>query len=273
MGIHTPYRIKSIGGLGDVEAENQTQKAPYQDGSTYIGSVLEERIIPIELKIVGTSFDDMSSKRQVLSRIFNPKCGEGELTLGIGSRSLIANVVSDFIPKFSGTTEGFGENFQRCLLQVTAHQPYWTEKLKVSKALKAYQGNFSVPFSFPMEFGISGEKTILSNTGHVDTPVTIEIQGPVVNPQVRNLTTGQVFRINKSVSSNEVIHIDTTPMAKRVEVIRDGLTIMSVMGWVDYAVSDFWQLVPGDNEIEYTADAGDQGAIVAVSWHNRYAGM
>jgi hypothetical protein len=273
MGINTPYRIKSIGGLGDVEAENQTQKAPYQDGSTYIGSVLEERIIPIELKITGTSFTDISNKRQVLSRIFNPKGGEGELMLELGARNLTVNVVSDFIPKFSGTTDGFGESFQRCVLQVTAHQPYWTEQLKVSQALKAFQGTFTFPFSFPIEFGISGEKTLLTNAGHVETPVTIEIQGPVVNPQVKNLTTGQVFRINRAVSNNEIIHICTNPGAKRLEVIRDGATIMNAMGWVDYTVTDFWQLVPGDNEIEYTAVAGDQDAIVAVSWHNRYTAI
>jgi hypothetical protein len=273
MGVGTPYRIKSIGGLGGVEAENQTQKAPYQDGSTYIGSVLEERIIPIELKIIGISFNDISNKRQVLSRILNPKSGEGELTLEIGAKSLTVNAVSDFIPKFSGTTDGFGESFQRCLLQVTAHQPYWTEQLKVSHSLKAFQGTFKFPFSFPIEFGISGEKTLLTNAGHIETPVTIEIQGPVVNPQVKNLTTGQVFRINRAVSSNEVIHIDTNPGEKRVEVIRDGRIIMSAMGWVDYTVTDFWQLAPGGNEIEYTADAGDQDAIVAVSWHNRFTAI
>ena len=47
-----PYFLRSVDGLGDVEVENQTQKAPYQDGSTPIDRMIQEREIAITLIII-----------------------------------------------------------------------------------------------------------------------------------------------------------------------------------------------------------------------------
>src|SRR5690606_29532291 len=65
-----PYVLTKIEGLGDLDADIQTQKAPYQDGETHIDTLFEPRYINMEISIVGENVDDL---RRQLSKIMNPK--------------------------------------------------------------------------------------------------------------------------------------------------------------------------------------------------------
>jgi hypothetical protein len=267
---YSPIVITKIHGIGEVQADTQLVSSPFLDGAIHIDSLLEPRPIAVEGAINILDPIKINEHRSLIQRVCNPKLGVGKIIYENESGIKEISAIPDGSPIFPDKER---EPYQRFLINYICPDPYWRDPERVSRALKAYNGKFSIPTTFPIELGVSGDSTILQNAGHVSTPVTIEIQGPVVNPQVKNLTTGQVFRINKSISVNEVIHIDTTSKEKRVEVIRNGVSLINAMGWVDYAVTDFWQLVPGDNEIEYTADAGEHDATVAVSWHNRYTGI
>lgn len=74
-----PFRLIKVEGLGDVGADIQTQRAPYQDGSTFIDTRLNERPISIELKIVGKNEREIEQYRSFLGAIFNPRLGLGTL--------------------------------------------------------------------------------------------------------------------------------------------------------------------------------------------------
>src|SRR5690625_1401034 len=65
-----PFILENVEGLGDIEADIQTQKAPYQDGETHIDTVLEPRYIDLEISVVGSNVDEL---RRYLSRVMNPK--------------------------------------------------------------------------------------------------------------------------------------------------------------------------------------------------------
>jgi hypothetical protein len=267
---YSPFLISKINGISEAPSQIQTSNAPFQDGSTYVDSVLEPRPIAIEGAFTSLDKNEVNQQRLLMQRIFNPKLGEGILQYENESGIKEIKAVADGTPIFPDKER---DPFQRFLINVLCPNPYWRDPQRVSRALQAYKGGFSFPFSFPVSFGTTNDYTILTNDGHVPTPVTIDIQGPVVNPKITNHTTGELIQINQSISTNEILHIDTNPKAKRVELIRDGLPIKNVMGWVEYAISDFWMLEPGENSIGYVADAGDNDAIVAVAWHNLYAGI
>src|SRR5699024_8603476 len=65
-----PFVLSKIEGLGDVDADVQTQKSPYQDGISYIDTILEPRFIEMEISVVGPNIED---KRRHLARVMNPK--------------------------------------------------------------------------------------------------------------------------------------------------------------------------------------------------------
>lgn len=266
------YRIVSIGGLGGVDAENQFQKAPYRDGSRYIDSIMTERVIPIELKIFADNEVEMSQRRRFISRVFNPKQGLGVFQVIIGDETFTIEAVSDFTPQFPGGAENMTSFRQVCSIQLTAPRPNWVGPTQYSRALRSFIGKFKLPFSFPVEFGIEGDSTVIENTGDTYTPITIDIQGPVSGPQIINVTTGEKIKVERTLSAEEVMHIETDPNAIRVEVYKEGIPVQKAIGSLS-SDSEFIQLPPGKSEFRYIADSGVTDAIVSISWQNQYIGI
>jgi Phage tail protein len=263
-----PLLITSLTGIGEVDVDLQSQKSPYQDGDTHIDTVFQPRYIDLEGAIIETDLKEIKKYRKNILRVCNPKLGLGKITLELDGDIKEIYGVPDGSPVFP---ERGQEPIQNFVITWKCPDPYWRDPLEISRALRAYQGRFTLPTTFPIEFGVEGDTTILINDGDTPAPITIDIQGPVTNPQVINKTTGQFIRVNLSLSENEVLHIDTG-RPRRVEIYRDGRTIENAMGYIDH-YSDFWELSVGPNEVQYIADAGNANAIVAVAWQNRYVGI
>ncbi|WP_117168877.1 phage tail family protein [Paraliobacillus sediminis] len=270
FGYSPPFILSSFEGLGGVEADVQRQKSPYQDGSTHADTLLDDRAIPLTFSILANSKSELNDYRRMLSAVCNPKL-RGELQYRDGDIRRIIDVELETSPFFpSGDSRGSG--FQDGTIDLIALYPYWRDPQEVSRALRAYTGKFHFPFSFPVSFGISGDATIITNDGDIEAPVTIDIQGPITNPRITNKTTGQFIKINRSLSSDEILHIDTSDNNKRVEIYRDGYPIQKAIGFLD-SDSDFWKLDEGENEIEHVADSGTRNAIVSIAWHNYFVGI
>jgi len=265
----SPFLITSLTGISEVNANVQGQQAPYQDGDTYIDTILQPRFPILEGAITDTNLIMIKQRRKDILKVCNPKLGLGKLTLELDGDTKEILGALDGVPVFP---ERSIRPFQEFMITWKCPNPYWQDPQEVSRALRAYEGKLNIPTTFPIEFGISGDTTILNNEGDVETPITIDIQGPVTNPRVINKTTGKYIRVNLSLSANDVLHIDTGDQNKRVEIYRDGLAIEKAIGYLDHN-SDFWKLDVGYNEIQYIADAGDGNAIVAIAWHDQYTGI
>ncbi|PAE24081.1 phage tail domain-containing protein [Bacillus sp. 7894-2] len=261
----------SFEGFGEVEADVQSHRSPYQDGSRFIDSILHERPLEIMFMITGSSDYDIAQTRRNLSQVFNPKI-PGTLTVIASGRTFLINVVPEHVPTFPSGPSNQGARYQKGAIDLIAHDPYWREPQQVSHALTAYEGLFSFPFSFPIEFGTEGDSTVVRNRGTVETSIELNIQGPVVNPVVTNETTGEYLKLNRALAANEVLHINTSRHNKRVEIYRDGLVIEKAWGYLD-EFSDFFSLIPGDNLLSYKADSGTDIAIASVVWHNKFLGI
>lgn len=266
-----PYRLMRVEGLGETESSVQTQRAPYQDGVIYLDSVLNDKSIEIELKITGEHQQDLNAKRRSLASVFNPKLGVGKLRYISDDDIKEIDVVADAVPFFPDGQRNRKPTFQRSLVYLRALNPYWRDPQEVSRALRAYEGKFTFPFTFPVQFGVEGDVTTLQNDGDTSTPVIISIQGPIRRPMIENRTTGKHITINTTLTPEEVLYIDTSKQHKRVEIYR-GNQVIRAMGYLDHN-SDFWELEVGKNEIRYRADEGLAEAIAAISWHNQYVGI
>ena len=267
-----PFMLQSMDGLGDVDADVQMQKAPYQDGENFLDVLLNPRPIPISFVILADSPDDLSLKKRLVGEVFSPKHGIGTLTYNFYGRNYEIEAVAEGVPSFPSGRDNRGLTYQTVIVDMLAPDPYWKEPRTVSRSLRAYQGKFTFPFEFPVELGISGDTTNLFNAGDTPTNIQIEIQGAVKNPQIINHTTGQRLRINRTIRADEVLHIDTSPLKKRVEIYRGGETIEKAIGYLDH-YSDFFRLGIGGNEVSYVADEADGDSIVAVSWRNRFTAI
>lgn len=266
----SPYLIESLTGIGEVDADVQGQESPYQDGDVYIDTMLQPRYIDLEGSITDTDLKEIRKHRGYISRVCNPKLGLGKITLELDGDTKEIPGVLDGSPEFP---ERSRDVWQKFVINWKCPDPYWRDLNQVSRALRAYEGKFTLPFTLPFSLGKQGDRTTLVNEGDVPAPVQIDLQGPVTNPKITNETTGEFIQVNGSIAADEILHIDTTANRKRIEVYK-GDFVRSVFGRLAYeSGASFWQLEIGANDVSYVADEGNNKAIVAVAWKSRYVGI
>ncbi len=261
-----PFLLQSIEGLGDVDADIQTQKAPFQDGSTYIDSVLQERAISLEIVILADK-STLLKQRQFLASVFNPKLGPGTLRYENGETIREIEAVPDGVPVFPSGRDNRGPTFQKAMINLLCPDPHW-KSTEITEE-PTFEPLFQFPFEGIFEIGVQRDNRIIVNDGDAPAPLYIEFYGPAVNPKIANKTTGEYIKVNQTLGENEFMRIDTTPGKKSVYFVQSDGTERNVFNWIDLE-SNFFQLIVGENEIEYSADSDIQGAIVNIRYNKLY---
>lgn len=258
-----PFLLESVEGRGDVSADTQTQKAPYQDGVIIIDSVLDARNITLQVSIIADSRDELSMYRQHLSSIFNPKLGLGTLTYKNGETIREIQCKADGVPSFP-VGDAKGKWFQKTSINLIAPDPYWKSLEIVEEPMAAFVGLFEFPFDDEFEIGIEGHTRTFVNNSDADVPLKITINGPVRNPQLANLTTNELIKVKRELVEGDVLEISTEKGNKYVRLNGD-----NAINWIDLS-SKFWFLEPGENTVQFTADEGQESATLKIVWQERF---
>lgn len=259
-----PFVLSNIEGLGDVDADIQSQKSPYQDGVTHIDTNLEPRYINMEISVVGK---DVDKYRRHLSKVMNPKL-EGVLRYEDGSIIREIVCINEHVPNYPSK----GQSFQLATVNLECPNPYWQDEDETSQELAVFIGEFSFPLTLPTRMGIQGEKVVIDNTGDIEAPVEIEFHGPAENPVVMNNRTGEFIKVKRNIEKDETLILSTTFGDKKVEIVDEEGNATDAFHWIDLD-STFWQLQVGENEIEYSADVGADSAVVFVKYRRQYVGV
>jgi len=259
----TPFFLTKIEGIGDVEANIQTQKAPYQDGSTFIDSTLSERVITIEADIL----KDFQTNRQLLSKVLNPK---NEIELKYEDKGITRYIkgVPEHVPIFPDTR---GTPTRKAMIGILCPNPYWLTEEKVDQ-LVVWKGGLEFPLELPTFFAqqSNNKAKILFNDGDVETPIFLTFHGPATAPiKIINVTTGEFIEVNQSLLVGERLEINTAFGQKKVtKVLADG-TEVNAFHYISLD-STFFQLIPGNNLLDYSTGADYERAAVKITWRNRY---
>jgi len=267
---NSSFFIGSVEGLGDVNADIQSQKAPYQDGFNYIDSVLEPRILSFQVNIRGLNDTDISQKRAQLAALFNPKLGPGVFEYKYGNVVRIIDAIAEHIPKYGTGFENLGRRHQKASVDLICPNPYWRTPAVVEEPI--FIPLFQFPFEGEFQMGMQQEQRVIYNDGDAPAPLQIEFHGPATNPKIINNTTGEFIRIKQVLREGERMMIDTTDGNKSVYFVDELGIERNVFNWLDLN-SSFFKLEIGENEIEYTADSDIQGAVMKISYSKLYTAI
>lgn len=271
LGDNAPYVLTKIEGVGATEADIQTQKAPFQDGTTLIDAMLEPRLLALEVTILASNSKDMADKRRALVSAFNPKLGAGVLVYEISAGKKEIEAIAELAPVFPDAGD-FRDSMQPGLIQLYCPSPFWMEDYEEGAEMAAWLGGLEFAWKLPTMFSKQASEIIVNNPGDVSTPVVIEFFGPATNPRVDNLTTGEFIRVTRGLVKDEKLVINTAFGDKHVKLVEANGSESNAMHWIDLD-SVFWQLEPGENTLRYSADAGAEEARVKVAWKARYVGV
>lgn len=265
----SPFLIESLTGIGEVDANLQSQKSPYQDGDTYIDSTLEPRYPTLEGVITETNLKIIKEYRHQILRVCNPKLGLGKLTLEIDGDIKEIYGVLDGVPSFP---ERGNNPHQRFMIVWKCPDPYWKDIEETNEPLASWIGSFEFPFEFPVEFGEKANRVTIENDGDAPAPVLIEFHGPASNPIISNETTGEFLKVNRSLSTGEVLQVNTAFGEKTVEIVAVNGTRTNVFNYID-PDSSFFHLLSGENDISFNSDDADISATVSIKYKKRYIGV
>lgn len=101
----------------------------------------------------------------------------------------------------------------------------------------------------------------VTNNGIANSAPVITVYGPANSVTLRNLTTGQSITIDVNVEENHSVVID---MANHTAIL-DG--IQNVFGLVDFQYTEWWSLIPGEQDIMFLSDNVPTGDPYAVITH------
>lgn len=264
LGNESPYFLQILEGASELPVTIESQKAPKQDGSTYFDNTLENRAFTIEGMIVTKNNPSLVNEaRRKMQRVLNPKMGE----VIIAYQGKEIKGIVETTPAFPGGDGNKGIYYQKYLINLLCHQPFWLEPFYESREMSYIMGGLSFRLSLPTSFSNRGFKRMAVNDGDVSTPVEIEFKGPAINPTVTNETTGEFLRVNRELGEEDVLTVSTAFGEKYVRINGE-----NAFHYIDLD-STFWQLIPGENILSYASNNDSINTKVTVKWKNRYIGL
>lgn len=259
------YSILDYEGL-----ESSDYEIVSDENVSFRGSVKKRtRILPrqIILKFAYLGKDKLEERERLIS-FFSPFRG-GMLTVSYqGIRRSIEYEVSSFKYESKSLIEPLiGEMYLECM------SPEFLSEVTIGSPIMTLIGGWKWKFTLPFRMKQYGplKKNIIIK-GDMETPVEIYFRGPAINPVVRNHRTGEFVRINRTLTSDETLYINTEYRKKTVEIIRGE---EREDAWSDLGLgSKFFWLYPGDNMIEYSMDSKPELTRgVEIYYRERYIGI
>ena len=249
-----PFFITKIDGTGNIRQTVNTFKAPEQDGAFYVSSTMDMRNITLEGTIIASTPDEAYELRKSFLRLFSPKksgiikyrerqisCVVEEAVLSVSSRERIPNF----------------------FLSLLCPNPFFETLDDVWHDLASWDPLLEFELEIPevgIEFGLRQPSQIIAVDNFGDVSCGCEIifraLGPVTNPELLLMDTGEYVRILTTMNNGDEFHIYTHFAEKRV------ISIIS-----NIESNAFYLLKPGMNNLRY--DASSNLELLDVSLHYR----
>lgn len=270
MGPGTKYGVQAAAGLKGISSiRSSDTPRPLADGVTFGRDLKGERNVSLAIVIyLTTGASDAVSTLDTLIRAWNLENAEagviqplsfqlpGQPTQRLNGRPRVLNPDLSLLP--TGRA--------RVALEYVASDPriYADSLSSVNVLLPTSGGGFTFPLTFPLSFGggTVGTQTA-TNAGTVSTLPVATIYGPVTNPQLENLTTGEILKVNIVLSATDYLVIDF-----------DAKTVLLGGTASRYSLLDqssvWWDLAPGDNQIRFQASTYSVDAHATLSWRSAW---
>lgn len=266
FGSGQSIKIVEAAGFDDLPAIRKGDIPRSADHGEFLGSDwLDSRVVTFTLRIVGQSsqanLDALIDSLRQATIVQNAQ----ELALVLnGNRQINARPSKRSIPD---PIEEWGAWTCSPVLEFMATDPriYDAALQSPTTGLPTSSGGMTFPATFPLGFGAaaSGGYIFATNYGTFDSRPLATIQGPVVNPQIQNVTTGQTLGFSITLASTDTLAVDFNARtvilngtASRYNAITTG--------------SSWFTLAPGSSTIRFLASTYQAGALLTLQYRSAW---
>lgn len=114
----------------------------------------------------------------------------------------------------------------------------------------------TVPFTLSTT-GLSTSNGVVTNAGTFPTRPIVTLAGPLVDPQIANLTSGRTLSLNIVLVSGDSLVLD---FDRRTVMLNGSASRSNTLT----ASASWWELAPGGSDIQFTAGGG--AGTATVTW-------
>ncbi len=267
-------------GTGNAPSRRITEQGPLQHGDTDVDVRLSPRVFRETFQIIPSSLSNHYDQRKALLRFLRPSSTKIQMrwTLDNGDVRQIDCVVIDG-PNFASTErEGFA---QKLVVQFRAPDPVFYDPTQIATTFGVGGGTgaFSFPLSFPVSFGgstVNQTRTITYLGTWREYPVIV-IAGPITNPVITNVTTGDKLDFTGiTINAGDSYTIDCRYGYKTVVNAVGTNKIADLTNDSDlatFSLESAPDVAGGLNDIKVTGTSANANTQVYLRYYNRYIGI
>ncbi len=266
-----PVILGTISGTSGTDITEISSNIPGIDG-VYLEDIrVEPAQIKASVNVHGNSREEMYKNRFELIRRLTPKKTPGTLYYKNDYISAKIGAVPEASPRFTARIK----NYNAAEITFFCPSPFW-ESVDERKGKIAWIGNaFEFPIAIEpnMQFGvIQSKERVYINTA-LNTSVIITVSAPATNPiKISNNTTGQIIELEHSLTDGEKLIINTKRGNKSVTLVHNNGTTEDAFHYIT-PDSELFELVPGENELEYINWDENEPTKVEIAFCELYSGV
>lgn len=259
--------IEKVTSYGAQNVEFQTTKSNRE-----IGEVLQhQNVSPKTITLKGSINGKSDGLREQLNHVIAP-LAKGRLIYNDEYEMEVYVKSSPDIDR-----QPYGAKFSFSLY---APFPYWRDAERTNKVLIGYEPQFMFPWNIsdPNPFYLSklaqvGYVTV-NNEGEAPTYWTVNFLAllEAKNPYVKNIVTGEMVRVMRTMAAGEQVTISNEGEELSVTLTATDGTESDGFQYLDIASVPF-KLQPGQNHIKTDADQGGDTLRASISFRPAYAGV
>jgi phage-related protein len=261
----TPYLLHSHNGFAMADIRLEIKNRGNVNGARISGVYYGKRKFTIEGMINADSNTDLETKRQALANAL--RIDNETFTMTVTTRGGVA-VTSEVTLESIDLAHEKGQlsygNFQIELVSEESFLQGGTENSATVPVFEA--GGFAVPMEIPLDISAGGTgETVVNNAGTGNSSPVVKIVGPITNPSITNVTTGESLQVTYTLTSgSDYIEID---MDNKTVYLNGTTNLFSSKS------GSFWDLASGNNTLKLTASSYGDGAQATVTWFDSYLGL
>lgn len=258
--------VTSMSGFGDLPGVNVADRDRLRaHGLTAGDDFLGGRTVTADLRLDSTTLEEVRLATERLANSLTPGEGETPLVVQIpgvaGGRKvrLLARARAKALPVQLGYE--IGDVTAAIMWEATDPRLYDAEDTVQSVGLPSGGGGLDVPVEVPASLTAqteSGSITVV-NAGNFSSPWSARIDGPALNPVIRNVTTGLSIGFTIDLADGEWLDVDT---AGARSVLLNGT---SSRYYTITPGSTWWDMEPGQTELAFRASTTTTAALTVTS--------
>ena len=254
--------------LGLPEVRTSDQPRPQDHGLFWGSDYLGGRSLVLEMVILGATPADAAARMDALSARWQPPRGPAATkTLTVELPGVGPRILNGRPRRLAFGTAQLKAGVVTATAEFAAADPRLYEAIARTgtAGLPIVSGGRTYNRIYPLTYGALGltGAVLAMNVGNYPTRPLAIITGPVTNPRLQNVTTGETLAFTYVLGAGSILVVDF-----------DGRTVLE--GGTSsryYALtpgSTWWELQPGLNEISFRADAYQAAAQVELRWRSAW---